>query len=82
MTPRRCYITTADSPVGARFGCGPDGLRVGDKIFVIFGLHHPVVLRQIGKERRFKYIGSSHLKGLMEGEAIGLDSKEEQIILV
>jgi hypothetical protein len=80
--PRRCFITTADSPAGARFGCGPDGLRVGDKVFVIFGVNKPVVLRQVGRERRFMYIGNSQMHGLMEGEALGLGAKEEQVLLI
>jgi hypothetical protein len=80
--PRRCFITRIDSSVGARFGCGPDGLRVGDKVFVIFGVNYPVILRQTGRERRFRYIGNSYINGLMEGEALGLGSKEEQVLLV
>jgi len=80
--PRRCFITTANSAAGARFGCGPDGLRVGDKVFVISGIHRPVILRQIGRERRFKYIGNSQIHGLMEGEVVKLGLKAEQVLLV
>ena len=78
----RCFITAAGSQVGARFGLGPDGLRMGDKVFVIIGVHRAVILCQIGRDRRFKYIENSHMNGLMEGEALWLDSKEEQVLLV
>lgn len=80
--PRRCFITTAGSPAGARFGRGPDGLRVGDKVFVICGIPRPVILRQIGRERRFKYIGNSQIHGLMKGEVVTLGLKEEQVLLI
>jgi hypothetical protein len=79
--PRPCF-TTADSPAGARFGCGPDVLRVGDKVFVICGIPRPVILRQIGRERRFKYIRNSQIYGLMEGEVSTLGLKEEEVLLV
>lgn len=50
-------------------GYGPLDLEAGDEMCFVLGLSCPIVIRPSGNDR-YKIIGSCHLHGLMDGEAI------------
>lgn len=79
---RRCFITSSTPPLGARFACGSDAVRVGDKVFVAYGEGSPLVVRRVGKEGYYKFVGNCYLNGLMEGEAPHLGLPEEDLLLI
>lgn len=79
---RRCFITTPKIPLGARIGCGSDAVRVGDEVFVLYGVETPILIRGVGNQGHYKFVGSCYLNGLMEGEAPGLGLPVEDILLV
>lgn len=51
-------------------GLGPEGLRKGDKLVVLFGGRTPFILRRVGEDR-WKFKGECFVPGLMHGEALG-----------
>jgi hypothetical protein len=51
-------------------GMAPFRARKGDLVCVLFGCSVPVVLRRIGDDRIFEFIGECYLDGFMAGEAL------------
>jgi hypothetical protein len=51
------------------FGVGPEGMKVGDAVCVIWGCDTPVVLRRI--DDHYELVGNCFVLGLMDGEARG-----------
>ncbi|EPE30510.1 hypothetical protein GLAREA_03477 [Glarea lozoyensis ATCC 20868] len=49
------------------FGVGPEGMRVGDLVCVVWGCDSPVVLRRL--EDHYVLVGNCFVLGLMDGEA-------------
>lgn len=54
-------------------GVGPDGCRVGDKVYVLFGGRVPFILRPArkrGKQNCYRYVGQEYVHGIMDGEVL------------
>lgn len=79
---RRCFITTPIGPLGSHIGCGSDAVRPSDEVFVLYGVGKPTVVRRIGKDGHYKYVGNCYLNGIMAGEAPELGFPVEDILLV
>ena len=62
-TDRRFFVTE-----GGRMGIGPDTMKEGDNIIILFGGKVPYVLRLSGSRHRF--IGECYVPGLMNGESV------------
>ncbi|KAF2433042.1 hypothetical protein EJ08DRAFT_105465 [Tothia fuscella] len=58
-------------------GSGPNHLREGDKICVLFGGRIPYILRPKGGF--YQYVGEAYLDGFMEGKAIDMLEKGELV---
>ncbi|KFA81665.1 hypothetical protein S40288_09145 [Stachybotrys chartarum IBT 40288] len=52
-----------------RLGVNPGGAEVGDEIWLLVGLHVPIILRNWG-QGRYKAVGCSYIHGIMHGEAV------------
>lgn len=85
MPPELVLVTTY---VGHRpfltgsgyLGMGLESVEVGDEVWVVKGCPTPLVLRREGKE--FSLVGESYVHGVMNGEAVGDDTKWEKIQIV
>jgi hypothetical protein len=62
-------------------GLGPIGSRPGDLVYVLSGLHYPVILRrQRHDSTAYTHVGASFIDGLMEGEAAELVKTGQAVI--
>jgi hypothetical protein len=61
---RRFFITKS-----GLMGIGPDNMKEGDVVTVLFGGNVPYLLRPV--DAGFKFLGECYVPGLMEGEAVG-----------
>ncbi len=52
------------------FGWVPHAALPGDHICILLGCSTPLLLRQVGKEKRYQLIGTSYVHGIMHGEAM------------
>jgi hypothetical protein len=52
-----------------RLGVNPGGLKDGDGIWLVPGLHSPIALRSLG-QGRYRALGCVYVHGIMHGEAI------------
>lgn len=62
-TDRRFFVTTE-----GRIGIGPDTMKEGDIVTILFGGKIPYVLRLSGT--RYRFIGECYVPGLMSGESV------------
>jgi len=60
---RRFFVTK-----NGLMGVGPDGMKEGDIIGILFGGRVPYVLRPVGDG--FRFVGECYVSGLMNGEAV------------
>jgi hypothetical protein len=60
---RRFFITYA-----GRMGIGPDVMRQGDIVAVLFGGKVPYLLRPVASG--YKFLGECYVRDLMSGEAV------------
>ncbi|GKT56715.1 hypothetical protein ColTof4_08741 [Colletotrichum tofieldiae] len=61
----RAFFVTADGLMGI----GPNTIRAGDVIAVLFGGRVPYVLRDL-EEGKYYFIGECHVGGFMNGEVV------------
>ena len=62
-TDRKFFVTEE-----GRMGMGPDTMKEGDIVTILFGGKVPYVLRP--SESRYRFIGECYVPGLMSGEAV------------
>ena len=65
---RRFFVTKK-----GYFGLGPQGLRPGDRVAIMFGLAVPLILRKYTYESGlpgYEILGESYVHGIMEGEVL------------
>ena len=62
---RRFFITKINS-----IGIGPQEMKAGDIVCVLFGGRTPFVLRPLSDSERYVFIGECYIHGWMRGEAI------------
>jgi hypothetical protein len=67
--------------VDALIGTGPDGLRVGDIVCVLYGGDVPFILRLDG-QGQYALIGECYVGGIMHGEALDMGLEEREFLLV
>ncbi|EAT90238.2 hypothetical protein SNOG_02026 [Parastagonospora nodorum SN15] len=60
---RRFFVTK-----NGLMGVGPDGMKEGDAIGILFGGRVPYVLRPV--DNGFRFVGECYVSGLMNGEAV------------
>lgn len=68
MGPERLFLTHQ-----GRVGCGPTTTQPGDKLSVLLGYSHPVLLRPVMSDkagRSYNVLGPTYVHGLMDGEGI------------
>jgi hypothetical protein len=73
-------LFTTDN-VDALIGTGPEGLRVGDIVCVLYGGDVPFILHPDGKGQ-YTLIGECYVCGIMQGEALDMDLEEREFLLV
>jgi hypothetical protein len=73
-------LSTTDN-VDALTGTGPEGLRVGDIICVLYGGDVPFILHPDGKGQ-YVLIGECYVSGIMQGEALDMRLEECEFVLV
>ncbi|KAK5122281.1 hypothetical protein LTR85_004192 [Meristemomyces frigidus] len=57
-------------------GTGPEGLYVGDVVCVLYGGNVPYILRKVGNQGHYKFIGDAYVPGIMHGEAMNAGFQE------
>jgi hypothetical protein len=67
--------------VDALIGTGPEGLRVGDVVCVLYGGDVPFILHPDGKGQ-YTLIGECYVGGIMQGEALDMGLEEREYVLV
>ncbi|KAI0967116.1 hypothetical protein F4678DRAFT_446588 [Xylaria arbuscula] len=72
---RRFFISEEE-----RYGWGVDGTLPNDKVAIIHGCDFPFLLREAG-DGTYKIVGDCYIHGLMEGEALGDEYKEIELII-
>jgi hypothetical protein len=72
---RRFFISESE-----RYGWAVDGTRPGDRVAVIYGCQYPFLLRDAG-DGTYTIIGDCYIHGLMDGEALGDEFKETELII-
>lgn len=71
-----------------RLGTVPPGSKVGDVVFLGFGARCPLLLRKSEGVinylwgNRYYFVGNCWVHGMMNGEALGMGFREEQVVLV
>lgn len=73
-------LFTTDN-VDAIIGTGPEGLRVGDLVCVLYGGDVPFILHPDG-QGHYKLIGECYVSGIMQGEALNMGLEEREFLLV
>ncbi|KAK2022183.1 HET-domain-containing protein [Colletotrichum zoysiae] len=68
---------------GARYVCMvPDGCEAGDEVWVVKGCNAPFVLRRSAeREGARRIVGAAYVRGVMDGEAVGEDTKFEPVAI-
>lgn len=62
--PNRLLFLTASG----RLGLGIGATRQGDKVVVVHGAMHPIILRPF--EEQYQFVGAAYVYGIMQGEAV------------
>jgi len=65
----------------AIIGTGPEGLRVGDIVGVLYGGDVPFILHPDG-QGQYTLIGECYVSGIMQGEALDMGLEEREFLLV
>jgi hypothetical protein len=73
-------LFTTDN-VDALIGTGPEGLRVGDVVCVMYGGDVPFILHPDG-QGKYTLIGECYVSGVMQGEALDMGLEEREFLLV
>lgn len=76
MHDRRPFRTSS-----GRLAIGPDHARKGDSVWIFPGADVPFVLRDVGSGW-WKVVGEAYVHGIMDGEMMARDLKEQVIRLV
>jgi hypothetical protein len=63
-----------------RFGWAPPCARSGDVVVVFNGSATPSVLRPVG-DGSYQLVGECYMNGLMEGEVLQMDTKQETFVI-
>ncbi|KAI0199748.1 hypothetical protein F4808DRAFT_198479 [Astrocystis sublimbata] len=75
-----CYNRRFFISEEGRYGWGVDGALPGDKVAIINGCDFPFLLRE-AHDGTYKIIGDCYIHGLMEGEALGDQYDEIELII-
>jgi hypothetical protein len=63
-------------------GLVPDSAEVGDTVCLLYGGRTPYVLRKLGDDGDWRFIGESYIHGLMAGEGMSRpDIAVEELVL-
>lgn len=60
-------------------GIGPQTMRSGDTVAVLYGCRWPVVLRRLENRETCEFLGIAYIYGLMQGEALELEKQHDTI---
>lgn len=71
----RCFVTD-DTTLGA----GPDGLREGDEVFVLYGTKFPFVLLPVKGQDAYQLIGWCYISGLYGADIFRTVSADAQTV--
>lgn len=75
----RSFFTTEHGYMGV----GPQCLQIGDKVCVLANGNVPFVLRSVGEsEEEWRLVGECYLHGIMDGEAVEKNEKNERIFII
>jgi hypothetical protein len=73
-------LFTTDN-VSGLIGTGPEGLRTGDVVCVLYGGNVPFILRR-DTQGQYMLIGGCYVSGIMHGEALDMGLKEREFLVV
>ena len=74
----RFFTTDNDNAI---IGTGPDGVRVGDIVCVLYGGDVPFILHPDG-QGRYTLIGGCYVSGIMQGEALDMGLENREFLIV
>jgi hypothetical protein len=74
LGPRRLFVTSR-----GHIGIGPDIVTAGDVCCIVSGGELPYILRPYGPSA-YLLVGESYIDGVMDGEAVELDSWEDIVL--
>jgi hypothetical protein len=72
---RRFFISAFE-----RYGWAVDGTYFGDLVAILYDCKYLFLLREAG-DGTYKIVGDCYIHGLMDGEALGDDFQEEELVL-
>ena len=72
---RRRFFISEDGSMGV----GPEAMRAGDIICVLFGGATPYILRRVGDSNNHLFVGECYVQGLMDGEALDRKDRGELV---
>ena len=72
-------LFTTDN-ANAIIGTGPEGLRIGDIVCVLYGGDVPFILHPDG-QGHYALIGECYVSGIMQGEALDMGLEEREFLL-
>jgi hypothetical protein len=72
---RRFFISESE-----RYGWAVDGTCAGDRVAILYGYKYPFLLRDAG-DGTYKIIGDCYIHGLMDGEALGDEFEERELVI-
>jgi hypothetical protein len=73
-------LFTTDN-LGGLIGTGPEGLRTGDVVCVLYGGNVPFILRR-NAQGQYILIGGCYVSGIMHGEALDMGLEEREFLIV
>jgi hypothetical protein len=78
MRDQRCLFVLSNG----YFGTGLEDLRLGDRIFLLDGVHVPMALRPVGGDNKYRVVGAVLVQGLMNWDDIRIDRGFTEVRLV
>lgn len=76
-----CRGRTLFATAGGRLGLGPERMQTGDVVTILFGTTVPIVLRPAAAGC-FTFVGGAYVHGIMNGEFMDRNPREEDFDIV
>ncbi|KAI1326150.1 heterokaryon incompatibility protein-domain-containing protein [Xylariaceae sp. FL0255] len=78
LVAAQVFFITANGYIGV----APCDVRLDDTVHILWGGNMPIILRSDPITGHYRYIGSSYVQGIMDGEASGSDLDQRDVILI
>jgi hypothetical protein len=76
-----CYNRRFFASEGGLFGWAMEGVQEGDEVCVLYGGEYPFIIRPVD-DGKYSMVSDCYAYGFMNGEALGDDFKEQELLIV